>query len=582
MLRARLLALAPALFAIGVVGAARAARAGVTYRVTLDERAQHRATVEMTVTGASGPVELWMPVWTPGAYELRTWGRNVTPLSPGMVRTGPSTFRVDGGGDGTVKLRYRVYAAKLTDDGTNIDGGHALLNGSSLFLAVRGQERGLHEVRVTLPAGWRAATALDEDASGWTATSYEALIDAPIECGRFADATARAAGRSYRIVVDGSPTVPAKFVEDVGKIVEAETHLAGAPPYHHYVIVVHLSDEAGRVAALEHAASTSILVPRQSLTDPEAYDELTYVVAHELFHAWNARRLRPAELVPYDLLHAQPSRALWITEGLTEYFAHRAMLRSGRWSRVDWFSHVGDEAGRAFAASRHGGTIEEAAELTWQPPDDGDDDWDAYYARGHLLALGVDAAMRVASGGKHGLDEAIRALLDEAERAGGVLPVDADRLGRAVDALTPGVGAKLVRWARTPNEAPAIAESLGAIGLSLACKETPPHTVAGFSAERQGDALRVLVVGDGGPADLAGVKSGDRVVTFDGVAPPPKWPEAVGKRAAGSALVLGVVRGTHPLVLHLTLTSERDTVCKLATAPATPAVTKLRDQFLGQ
>jgi predicted metalloprotease with PDZ domain len=568
----------------------------VSYRVTLDERAAHRATVEMTVTGvaAGSAVELWMPVWTPGAYELRTWGRNVTPLGASdgggralaFVRSGPSSFRVDGAGGGTVHLRYRVYAAKLTDDGSHIDGGHALLNGSSLFLAVRGQERGLHELRVTLPAGWRAATALDEDAGGWSATSYEALIDAPVECGRFADITTRAAGRSYRIVVDGAATVPPKLAADVAKLAEAEARIAGAPPYRRYVVLVHLSDEAGHVAALEHAASTSIVVPRQSLTDADAYDELTYVVAHELFHAWNAKMLRPAELVPYDLSREQPSRSLWITEGLTEYFAHRAMLRAGRWSRADYFSHVGDEAERAFAAARLGGSVEDAAELTWQPPDEGDDDEDAYYARGHLVALGVDAAMRVASGGRHGLDEALRALVAEAERGGGVLPVDADRLARAVDALVPGVGRKLLGWVRGGDEPGAIAASLAAIGLSLACKESPPRTVAGFAAEREPpagglrDELRVVVVGDGGAADLAGLKAGDHIRTLDGAAPTARWPETIAAKAVGAQLTLGVVRGKRELVLHLTLGAEHDTTCKLAAAPATPAVTRLRDQLL--
>ena len=133
----------------------------------------------------------------------------------------------------------------------------------------------------------------------------------------------------------------------MARLAEAEARLAGPPPYRRYLVLIHLSDEAGRVAALEHAASTSILVPRRSLTDADAYDELLYVVAHELFHAWNAKRLRPVELVPYDLSRPQPSRALWITEGLTEYFAHRAMLRAGRWSRADYLAHVGDEATRA-------------------------------------------------------------------------------------------------------------------------------------------------------------------------------------------------------------------------------------------
>jgi predicted metalloprotease with PDZ domain len=173
----------------------------VTYTVTLDQRAEHRATVEMMVTGASGAVDLWMPVWTPGAYELRSWGRNVTPLSAvdgagralRFLRVGPSRFRVESA-SGTVTLRYRVHAPRLSDDGSSIDANHALINGSSLFLAVAGQEKGLHEVRVTLPSGWRAATALEEDVAGWQAIGYEQLIDAPIECGRFAETATRAAG----------------------------------------------------------------------------------------------------------------------------------------------------------------------------------------------------------------------------------------------------------------------------------------------------------------------------------------------------------------------------------------------------
>ena len=542
----------------------------------------------MTVTGAAAPLELWMPVWTPGAYELRTWGRNLTPLDASdgagkplrFVRTSPSQFRIEGGAGGVVKLRYRIYAAQLTDDGTHIDGGHALLNGSSAFLAVRGQEQGLHEVRVALPPDWRAATALDEDASGWSTTSYEALIDAPIECGHFADATARAAGRSYRVVVDGAAAVPARFVDDVAKLAEAEAHLAGAPPYRRYVALVHLSDEIGRVAALEHAASTSIVVPRRSFSDADAYDELVYVVAHELFHAWNAKRLRPAELVPYDLLHAQTSRALWITEGLTEYFAHRAMLRSGRWSRAAYLTHVGDEAQRAVAAARRPGTLEEAAEATWQPPDDGEEDWDAYYARGHLVAFAVDAAMHVASDGRHGLIDVVRAELAAAEVTGGVVAVDTERLARAIDKLTPGVGAKLLVWARSNDETALLAESLLAIGLKLEMTQAPPRTVAGFAAEREGAVLRVVAVGDGGPAALAGLKSGDRITHVDGAPPPARWPELIAKRPPGTALTLGVARGVRGLELHLTLGVEREVICKLQQAAATPALTKLRDAFL--
>src|SRR5206468_2719277 len=153
----------------------------------------------------------------------------------------------------------------------------------------------------------------------YQAPGYEALIDAPIEIGRGAESEVRAAGRHFRIVVDGASEVPAHFARDVAAIAEAEARLIGAPPYRRYLLLVHLADGIGRLAALEHAASTSIVTPRRSLSGPasgDAYQELVYVVAHELFHAWNARRLRPAELVPYDLTRPTPSRALWITEGL--------------------------------------------------------------------------------------------------------------------------------------------------------------------------------------------------------------------------------------------------------------------------
>ena len=192
-----------------------------------------------------------MPVWTPGAYELRTWGRNVTPLGASdgngralrdhAHRAEPLSRRRRRRGGGAVRVRYRVYAAKLTDDGSHIDGGHALLNGSSLFLAARGQERGPHTVHVALPAGWRAATALDEDAGGWTAPSYEALIDAPIECGRFADATVRAAGRSYRIVVDGARAACRRASSTTWPGWPRPRRASPAPPpYRRYVVIVHL------------------------------------------------------------------------------------------------------------------------------------------------------------------------------------------------------------------------------------------------------------------------------------------------------------------------------------------------------
>ena len=154
------------------------------------------------------------------------------------------------------------------------------------------------------PSGWRVASALDETPGGaLEARGYEALIDAPIEVGRFAEAERRAAGRTYRVVLDGAPEVPPSLLRDLAAVAEAEAKLAGPPPYKRYLLIIHLADGIGRIAALEHAASTSVLVPARALSGGEPYDELLYVIAHELFH-----------VIQFSYL---PSGAIprWVAEG---------------------------------------------------------------------------------------------------------------------------------------------------------------------------------------------------------------------------------------------------------------------------
>jgi predicted metalloprotease with PDZ domain len=577
---------------------ASTARAEVEYRVDLSERAGHRLVVQMIVRGAPSPLDLSMPAWTPGAYELRTWGRNLTPLEASdgngrplaFTRTGASGFRVEGHAAGAeVRLRYRVYAPLLSDDSSQVDAAHAYLNGSSLYLRARGADGGLHRVRVAVPEGWKAGSGLDESPGGAgedarEAIGYEKLIDAPTELGRFASSELRAAGRIYQIAVDGAGEVPAPLLADVRALAEAESRMVGTPPYRRYFLLIHLDDGIGRMAALEHAASTSIVVPRRCLQPSSTnldYDELLYVIAHELFHAWNARRLRPAELVPYDLTKPQPARSLWITEGLTEYYAHRAMHLSGRWSRARYLDRLSDEALRAVTASRRGLTLEEDAELAWQPPDESAGDPDAYYARGHLVALGLDAAVRQATGGGRSLDDVMRALLAQADRKSGMLPIDGSVLAKQIEELAgPQAASSVAAWTQRSGETERLGPVLQALGLKLSVDESRPRTVAGFVVESEDGALRVASVRPDGPAAHAGMRAGDRIVLFDGKPPVTHWADALAMRPTETPLLVEIVRATRHLMLSIQLDADRSLQCRITEAPSTPKVTALRNAWL--
>jgi predicted metalloprotease with PDZ domain len=579
----------------GLVGLCGRAGADVRFSVDLaaEGRAGHTLPVEMTVDEAAAPLELYMPTWTPGAYELRTWGKNVTlvdaaddagrPLA--VRRIGPSEFRVEGHGKGArVRVRYRVYAALLSDDASQVDARHGYLNGTSIFLAARGQERARQHVAIAARAGEAIATALEASGKELVAERYEALVDAPIEVGHFASAEVAAQGRTYRVVIDGAATVPRRLLDAVRALADAEAHAVGPAPYGRYLLIVHLSDAPGRMVALEHAASTSAIVPARSLEQRDAFDDLVYVVAHELFHAWNARLLRPIELEPYDFLRPRPSRALWITEGLTEYYAHRAMLRARQWSRGRYLDQVAEEAARALLAARRGLSVEEAAELAFSVPDDAVLDPDAYYAEGHLLALALDAELRTATAGARTLDHVMRALLTAAERAGGRLAVDTDRLANAVaEVAGHEVAERLRAWARAPftldgPNGPGAA--LERIGLELAREEGPAHTTAGFTAERDAIGLKVTRVNPFSGAGRAGLQPGDRIVKLDGHQPPAAQAAELAERAPGTVVGVDALRADRPLHLIVELDAVRPLACRWTERPVAPAVARLREALL--
>jgi predicted metalloprotease with PDZ domain len=376
--------------------------------------------------------------------------------------------------------------------------------------------------------------------------------------------------------------VPPSLLRDVAAIAEAESRIAGPPPYKRYLLLVHLADGIGRIAALEHAASATLVVPHRSIASGtgDAYDELLYVIAHEMFHAWNARRLRPAEQVPYDLTRAQPARSLWITEGLTEFYAHRAMYMCGKWSRARYLERLGEEATRALVSAARGTTVEDDAEAAWQAADDIAADPDAYYARGHLAALGLDATIRAATDGRRALDDVLRTLLDAADRQGGVLAVDGQVLAKAIAPIAgeaaAGAVAQLTQRAGEPER---VIAALEKIGIALAVENAAPRTQVGLAVEPDGNALRVALVSPGGPAAIAGLRAGDRIIQIDGASPARKSFDALSSRAPGTVVSFEAVRAARRMSVPVRLGTLRAMAARLKEASVPPKVTTLREGF---
>jgi len=194
--------------------------------------------------------------------------------------------------------------------------------------------------------------------------------------------------------------------------------------------------------------------------------------------------------------------------------------------------------------------------------------------------LAIDASIRAASDGKRSLDDVLRALLEAATRSGGVLPIDTDVLARACDRVAPGVGARVIAWARGGGELAKIAPALAEVGLAINERAAPSRTSAGFIGALDGAALRVLLIQPDGPAALAGLRAGDRVTALDGAAPTTDYLAQIAKRRPFTPLRLDVTRAQERLTLRLDLTTATALDCKLELTAATPRATRLREAML--
>lgn len=518
------------------------------YRVSAPEPHSHLFHVELELDRPGDAPVLALPVWTPGSYLVREFARHVEAVSAddGAGRTLPverldkQRFRVAARGAARAVVRYRVYANDLTVRTAHLDGSHGYFNGAALLLQAEDRAGEPHDLEVLAPPGWRVATALDgphgafaegEPPAGapWTfrARDYDELVDSPVELGTHRVARFEALGRPHAIAVYGRGNVELeRFTGDVRRIVETLGAMMGGLPYDRYLFLLHLADK--RRGGLEHLRSTTLNVSRHGFFPREAYEETLALVAHEYFHLWNVKGLRPAALTPYRYAQEQYTKLLWWFEGATSYYDALTLTRAGLAEAKRHLRHLGEaltSLERTPGAAKT--SVEEASFLAWiklyRPDENTPNSTISYYLKGELVALALDLALRRAG---HSLDALVR-LLVERHAAQGGLPEDG--VERAAAELLGADRARAFFDRHVRGTAP-LELDLEVLGLRLRRRPahglddkggTPPRPSAaraGFlgAALASGPKLTVQWVREGSPAWRAGLYADDEIVAEDG------------------------------------------------------------------
>ena len=372
---------------------------------------------------SAGPVLLSMAAWTPGSYDITNYARAVSGFAATDGRQplrwdklDPDTWRIHAPRAGAVEVRYSVRVDELDVAGSWSDRDFAFLNGTTILLYPEGRLDTPAGLQIRTEAGWRVATGMapGDSTHRFRASDVHDLLDHPIFVGRFDVDSARVADRWMRLATwpVGSVSGPrrAALWDALTRSVEPLAAVFGEVPWRSYTVLQVAHPDVGGMAALEHAESELALVGTPFLDEPF----VASIHAHEIAHAWNVKRLRPADMWPYRYDAAQPTPWLWISEGVTDYYADLALVRSGL---IDEAQFLETTLGKiASVEDRPATALEDASFQTWLGMRDGTGD--LYYDKGSLAGLALDILIRDASDNRSSLDAIMRELYERTYKSG--------------------------------------------------------------------------------------------------------------------------------------------------------------------
>jgi predicted metalloprotease with PDZ domain len=558
------LILAVLLAALGAAGAS----ATIRYVVSVEHPERHIFHVSMEIPDVAGEVIVQMPAWN-ALYQIRDFSAHVREVEAfagvnqvAIEKLDKLTWRVTG--NGAITVRYETYWDEPGPFATQLNGDHAFINPAMILMYVAGRRDEETILNMPdVPLEWQAsgATLNVIDFAGrarnfrFSAPSYDALVDAPIEAANFVKFDLPSLSPPVSVVVHGDKWNKKEIEDELRRICTYELKLMEGAPYEHYTFVVHLGEAAGGAGGgMEHANSTAISVRSE--------EQFPNTAAHEFFHLWNVKRIRPATLDPVDYTKEQYTRALWFAEGVTSTYAAYTLVRTQLWSKDQFY----------FDLSQQVSELENRPANRWQSAEESSlDAWlekyplynrpqesVSYYAKGQVLGVLLDVLIRDRTNNERSLDDVLRAMNNEFAKQNKPYR---DSLDVRLTAERVAGGSFENFFSKYVSHAEALpySQMLSLAGLDLR-KTQHKRPVLGFFTER-GASGEVIVrnVDPDSTAAQAGLRSGDVILTWNGSEPPRNPERWAYSQKAGSEVHLRVRREEREMAIDFRIGEATET-----------------------
>ena len=543
------------------------ARATIQYAVSLDHPERHLFHVTMTIPDVTGEVIVQMPAWN-ALYQVRDFSSHVQQVEASagsqkafIEKVDKQTWRIKG--TGTIKVSYAAYWDEVGPFASQLNAEHAFINPAMIFMYVP-ERRGeaVHLQMPEVPADWIAAGAalrfVEYDGSvrvfGGDAPSYDALVDAPIEAGKFEEFQLTGIRPDIWVVVHGDNWRKKQVESDLQRICQYQLKLMGGAPFERYTFILHLGKRASG-GGMEHANSTAI----------GAYSDeyLPSVAAHEFFHLWNVKRIRPASLDPVDYAKEQYTRALWFAEGVTNTYGSYTLVRTGIWSKEQFYADLGDQITELESRpANHWQSAEQSSLDAWLEKYSLYDQPEysvSYYTKGQVLGDLLDILIRDRTGNAKSLDDVLRLMNTNFAKQGKTYRDSLD-VQLTSETIAGGSFEEFFRRYVAGTDAFPYEQILALAGLGLRTVERR-KAVLGFAMEHDPNGLFVISTVDSeGPAAPAGLRAGDVIISWNGGEVPRRVERWLQEQRAGDLLKLRVRREGKEIPLEFRLGENKETV----------------------
>ena len=529
----------------------------INYRLGMTHPSSHLLEVSVEVERPADTnvdsLDFQMAKWSPGRYAVFDFAKNVQEFQAAagicpprslcdqamrpVTRVDDQTWRVPFMSSPSLTITYKVFANDLSGTFSELDSRHANFNGGCIFMYVVNHKQDPVRLEIDPPKGWRITNGriTKKDQREWQFPNWDIMIDTPTEIAPdWTEDNFKVDGKNYHVVVHSLGPEGGKrraLVRDIEKIVKTETAMWGPPEFDSYTFLIHFSADDHSGDGMEHLTSTQIIMPGR-LADSGAEAETIDAIAHEFFHVWNVKRLRPIELGPWDFTRPANTRGLWIAEGITNYYGHLMQRRAGLWNDAKFWSTMSDQITEV--ENSPGSRLMSAEESSLSAPfiDDAPHAQQtnlantaiSYYPKGEVLGLTLDLLIRGKTQGKASLDDVMRRMYEEFYlkspnatyylRGRGYRNED---FARVVSEVAGTDMSDFFKRHVRGVEPPPYEEAFAQVGLRFVREPRQPVSV-GISADESDKVnFKIASVRPNSPAADAGLETGDTVALFGGV-----------------------------------------------------------------